>query len=173
MKNAILAILLGSLLAACGDRKSSAERFAENGILVVGNNSEPQSQDPHKATSVADGKIISTLLEGLVRPSAAEDGEVLPGVAESWEHNEKADVWTFHLNPAARWSDGTALTAQDFVYAYQRLLHPQFAGKYAEMLYPLAHAESYNKGECDWQQVGVKALDKHTLQLTLSGPTPH
>ena len=173
MKNAILAILLGSLLAACGDRKSSAERFAENGILVVGNNSEPQSQDPHKATSVADGKIISTLLEGLVRPSAAVDGEVLPGVAESWEHNEKADVWTFHLNPATRWSDGTPLTAQDFVYAYQRLLHPQFAGKYAEMLYPLANAESYNKGECDWQQVGVKALDKHTLQLTLSGPTPH
>ncbi|MBQ2380030.1 MAG: peptide ABC transporter substrate-binding protein [Akkermansia sp.] len=172
-RKAIIAILLGSLLAACGERKSSAERFAEDGILVIGNNSEPQSQDPHKATSVADGKIICTLLEGLVRPSATVDGEVLPGVAESWEHNEKADVWTFHLNPAACWSDGTPLTAQDFVYAYQRLLHPQFAGKYAEMLYPLAHAEAYNKGECDWQQVGVKALDKHTLQLTLSGPTPH
>lgn len=140
---------------------------------MLGNNSEPQSQDPHKATSVADGKIISTLLEGLVRPSPSVDGDVLPGVADSWEHNEQADVWTFHLNPDVRWSDGRKLTAGDFVYAYQRLLHPEFAGKYAEMLYPLLHAESYNKGNCDWDKVGVKAIDDHTLQLTLSGPAPH
>lgn len=173
MKRAIIALLLGSLLTACGERKSSAERFAEDGILLLGNNSEPQSQDPHKATAVADGKIICTLLEGLVRPSATTDGDVLPGVAERWEHNESADIWTFHLNRDAKWSDGTPLTAHDFVYAYHRLLHPQFAGKYAEMLYPLLHAEDYNKGKCDWQQVGAKALDEHTLQLTLGGPTPH
>lgn len=173
VKQVITAIVLGCLLAACGDHRSSAERFAEDGILVLGNNSEPQSQDPHKATSVADGKIISTLLEGLVRPSPSVDGDVLPGVADSWEHNEQADVWTFHLNPDVRWSDGRKLTAGDFVYAYQRLLHPEFAGKYAEMLYPLLHAESYNKGNCDWDKVGVKAIDDHTLQLTLSGPAPH
>ncbi len=161
------------MLTGCGEQKSSAERFAEAGVLVLGNNSEPQSQDPHKATAVADGKIICTLLEGLVRPSATTDGEVLPGMATSWEHNAQADVWTFHLNPAAKWSDGTPLTAHDFVYAYKRLLHPQFAGKYAEMLYPLHHAEAYNKGQCPWEQVGVKATDAQTLQLTLSGPTPH
>ncbi|MBR2125136.1 MAG: peptide ABC transporter substrate-binding protein [Akkermansia sp.] len=170
---AIVTIALSCLLTACGERRSSAERFAESGILVVGNNSEPQSQDPHKATAVADGKIICTLLEGLVRPSPVQDGDVLPGTAERWEHNERADEWIFHLNRAAKWSDGTPLTARDFAYAYQRLLHPQFAGKYAEMLYPLLHAEQYNKGRCDWEQVGVKVIDDHTLQLTLSGPTPH
>ncbi len=170
---ALLAITLSCLLTACGDRRSSAERFAQDGILIIGNNSEPQSQDPHKATAVADGKIISTLLEGLVRPAPTQDGEVLPGTAERWEHNDRADVWTFHLNPSAQWSDGTPLTAHDFEYAFKRLLHPQFAGKYAEMLYPLRGAEDFNKGKCDWEQVGVKALDEHTLQLTLSGPTPH
>ncbi len=170
---AILAVVMSSLLTCCGERKSSAQRFAEDGILLLGNNSEPQSQDPHKATSVADGKIIAALLEGLVRPSAQTDGEVLPGTAERWEHNERADVWIFHLNPAAQWSDGTPLTAQDFVYAYKRLLHPQFAGRYAEMLYPLLHAEEFNKGLCQWDNVGVKALDNRTLQLTLIGPTPH
>ncbi len=170
---AFLAIALSCLLTACGDRRSSAERFAQDGILIIGNNSEPQSQDPHKATAVADGKIISTLLEGLVRPSPIQDGEVLPGTAERWEHNDRADVWTFYLNPSAQWSDCTPLTAHDFEYAYKRLLHPQFAGKYAEMLYPLLRAEDFNKGRCDWEQVGVKALDEHTLQLTLSGPTPH
>ncbi len=166
-------VALACLLTGCGEQKSSAERFAEAGVLVLGNNSEPQSQDPHKATAVADGKIICTLLEGLVRPSATTDGEVLPATAQSWEHNEQADLWTFHLNPDAKWSDGTPVTAQDFVYAYQRLLHPQFAGKYAEMLYPLLNAEEYNKGKCDWEQVGVKALNPHTLQLKLTGPTPH
>ncbi|MBQ7024926.1 MAG: peptide ABC transporter substrate-binding protein [Akkermansia sp.] len=166
-------VALACLLTGCGEQKSSAERFAEAGVLLLGNNSEPQSQDPHKATAVADGKIICSLLEGLVRPSAAADGEVLPGAATSWEHNEQADVWIFHLNPEAKWSDGKPLTAHDFVYAYNRLLHPQFAGKYAEMLYPLQNAEAFNKGECAWEQVGAKATDDHTLLLTLSGPTPH
>ncbi len=164
---------MSCLLAACGEQQSSAERFAHDGILVIGNNAEPQSLDPHKATAVADGKIIATLLEGLVRPSATEDGEVLPAAAEHWKQNESADVWTFYLNRAATWSDGRPVTAHDFVYAYQRLLHPQFAGKYAEMLYPLLNAEAYNKGECKWNEVGVKAIDDYTLQLTLSGPTPH
>ncbi len=173
VRKIIIAAAISCLLAACGEQQSSAERFAHDGILVIGNNAEPQSLDPHKATAVADGKIISTLLEGLVRPSATEDGEVLPAAAERWEQNESADVWTFHLNRAATWSDGRPVTAHDFVYAYQRLLHPQFAGKYAEMLYPLLNAEAYNKGECEWNDVGVKAIDDYTLQLTLSGPTPH
>lgn len=168
----ILPLTAGLLLTACGDGGSSAEKFAEQGILVVGNNAEPQSLDPHKATAVADGKIISALLEGLVRPDPAEDAAVHPGMAESWEHNDAADEWIFHLREA-QWSDGHPVTAHDFVYAYLRLLHPQFGGKYAEMLYPLKNAERYNRGECGSDEVGVHATDASTLKLTLSGPTPH
>lgn len=168
----MVALLGAMLLTNCGDRRSSAEKFAEAGILVIGNNAEPQSLDPHKATAVADGKIISTLLEGLVRPDAREEGLVHPGMAARWEHNADASEWTFYLRDA-EWSDGKPVRAQDFVYAYKRLLHPEFAGRYAEMLYPLKGAEAYNKGRCGWDAVGVQALDERTLRLTLNGPTPH
>lgn len=169
----ILSILSSLVLVQCGDGKNSAQRFAQEKILLIGNNAEPQSLDPHKATAVADGKIISTLLEGLVRPDPENESGVLPGAAEHWEHDAEAKVWTFRLRRDNTWSDGTPLTAHDFAYAYRRLLHPQFGGRYAEMLYPLQHAQAFNKGEAPWEAVGVKALDAYTLQLTLQGPTPH
>ena len=168
---AVCVVLL--LLLTCCEAESSADKAARQGILLLGNNAEPQSLDPHKATAVADGKIISTLLEGLVRPDAAKDTAVHPGMAESWQHNEKADEWVFHLRRDACWSDGTPLTAQDFVYAYRRLLHPEFGGRYAEMLYPLKGARAYNRGEAPWEQVGVAAPDAHTLSLKLERPMPH
>jgi len=171
---AMLGVLLlaSLLLSGCGERRSSAERFAEEQILVVGNNSEPQSLDPHKATSVADGKILAALLEGLVRPDARDETVIHPGMAERWVHNEDASEWIFYLREA-QWSDGHPVTARDFEYAYHRLLHPSFAGKYAEMLYPLRHAEDFNRGKCAWEEVGVRAEGERVLRLTLNGPTPH
>ena len=160
------------VLAGCGDARSTAERAAEQGILLLGNNAELQSMDPHKATAVADGKIISSLLEGLVRPDAQGATCVHPAMAESWERSADASEWVFHLREAC-WSDGTPVTAQDFVYAYRRLLHPQFGGRYAEMLYPLKGARAYNRGEIPWEQVGARAVDARTLVLSLEAPTPH
>ncbi len=164
--------LCALVLTGCGDSRSSAEKAAEQGILIVGNNQEPLSLDPHKATAVADGKIIAALLEGLVRPDAQDETRIHPGMALSWSHNDTATEWTFCLRDAC-WSDGAPVTAGDFEYAYKRLLHPQFGGKYAEMLYPLKNAEAYNRGECEWHQVGVKVIDDRTLKLELAGPTPH
>ena len=164
--------LAAMFLAGCGDSRSTAEKAAEQGILIVGNNQEPLSLDPHKATAVADGKIIATLLEGLVRPDAKDETRIHPGMAERWERSDDAREWIFYLRKAC-WSDGKPVTAHDFEYAYKRLLHPEFGGKYAEMLYPLKNAEAFNRGQCDWNEVGVKALDEHTLKLRLSGPTPH
>ena len=164
--------LLCLAVLGCGEKRSSAERAAEQGVLLLGNNTEPQSLDPHKATAVADGKIICTLLEGLVRPDAQDPTRVHPGMAESWEHNADASEWVFHLRDAC-WSDGSPVRAQDFVYAYRRLLHPQFGGRYAEMLYPLQGARAYNRGEQGWEQVGAHAPDARTLVLRLEVPTPH
>lgn len=165
-------LMMVLVLVGCGDGRSSVERAKEEGILILGNNQEPLSLDPHKATTVADGKIIASLLEGLVRPDAEHEGGILPGMAENWEHNAESSVWTFHLRNAV-WSDGVPVTSRDFVYAYQRLLHPLFGGKYAEMLYPLKQAEAYNKGQVPWEKVGVSAPDDRTLVLSLEGPTPH
>ncbi len=172
LRNSLACLLAAAVLCGCGDERRSTERAAEQGLLIVGNNQEPQSLDPHKATAVADGKIISALLEGLVRPDAADETRIHSGMAERWEHNADASVWTFELREA-QWSDGRPVTAADFAYAYRRLLHPQFGGKYAEMLYPLRGAEAYNRGEGEWADVGVRVLGERRLQLELAGPTPH
>ena len=169
---AALGILALGLCVGCGERRCTADRAAEQGVLLLGNNAEPQSLDPHMATAVADGKIISTLLEGLVRPDAQENDRVHPAMAERWEHNADASEWTFHLRRAC-WSDGSPVRAQDFAYAYRRLLHPEFGGRYAEMLYPLKGAQDYNKGKIPWEQVGVCVVDDRTLVLTLEAPMPH
>lgn len=168
---AFTSLFLSLCLSSC-DVPTSTEKATKEGMLIIGNNAEPQSFDPHLATSVSDGKIIRSLLEGLLRGDAADDSQVLPGVASHWKSNERADEWTFHLNPKAQWSDGKALTADDFVYAYKRLLHPEFGGRYAEMLYPLLGAEDYNKGKITADQLGVSAPDPHTLKLKLHSPTP-
>lgn len=173
MKRLVCMVWLLSLMAGgCHRASSSAEKAAQEGILIVGNNAEPQSLDPHKATAVADGKIISCLLEGLVRGDSADNTRVHPGMATSWEHNENADRWVFHLREA-RWSDGTPVRASDFVYAWKRMLHPQFGGRYAEMLYPLKNAQEYKQGKKEWEEVGVKTPDEHTLVLQLREPMPN
>lgn len=132
------------LISGC-DTRTSVERAGGDGILIVGNNTEPQSFDPHIATSVSDFKIINAVMEGLLRGDSGDDSAFHPAVAESWTHSPAADVWRFSLRKDAVWSDGTPLTAHDFVYAYHRLLHPEFGGRYADMLYPLKNAEKYNR----------------------------
>ncbi len=161
------------LFVGCGEKgESSSSRAAREGVLLIGNNSEPQSLDPHKATAVADGKIISALLEGLVRPDGQDSSVVHPGAASSWEHNADATVWTFHLREAS-WSDGEPVTSGDFAYAYRRLLHPEFGGRYAEMLFPLKDARGYHDGKIVWEQVrGVRTPDEHTLELQFETPMP-
>lgn len=171
----LCALLLVLFWSGCGEEehRSSAAAAAQRGILLFGNNAEPQSLDPHKATAVADGKIISSLLEGLVRPSARESGAVHPGMAESWERNDDATEWRFHLREAF-WSDGQPVTSYDFAYAFHRLLHPAFGGRYAEMLYALRGARAYNRGEIAWEDVqGVSTPDARTLLLRFENPTPH
>ena len=82
---------------------------------------------------------------GLLRGDSRDDAVFHPAVAESWTHSPEADKWRFSLRKDVVWSDGVPVTAHDFVYAYHRLLHPGFGGRYADMLYPLKNAEAYNR----------------------------
>jgi oligopeptide transport system substrate-binding protein len=161
------------LLASC-QKESQVDRATREGILLVGNSAEPKALDHQLVTGVIESKIITSLFEGLVAGDPSRDDASIPGAAASWEHNEDMTGWVFHLQPQGKWSDGAPVTAHDFVFAYNRLLHPDFAGPYAEMLYFLDGAEAFNKGETtDFSQVGVKAVDDFTLQLKLREPVPY
>ena len=170
----LLALGLACLFTAC-KTQSNIEEANEAGILIVGNSNEPKGLDPHLVSGVLESNIISALFEGLCVGHPSIDGKSLPGAALRWEPSEDFTQWTFHLNPDAKWSDGTPVTAHDFVFSYKRLLSPDpnWPAKYGEMLYFLKNGEAYNKGEISsFEEVGVHAADDFTLKLHLRGPIP-
>lgn len=159
-------------LSGC-QRETQVEKANREKILIVGNSTDPKSLDPHLVTGVIESNVIRSLLEGLVADDPQKDNGYPPGAAKSWESNETFTEWTFHLRPEGKWSDGAPLTAHDFIFAYNRLLHPELAGPYAEMLYFIQGAEAYNRGEItDFSQVGVSAPDDLTLKVVLKEPVP-
>ena len=143
--------------------------LAEKQELVRNNGSEPASLDPHKVESDVELNIISDLCEGLVSVSPA--GEIQPRLAEKWENKENT-VWTFHLRPGITWSDGTAITAQDIVWSWQRLVSPLTASPYSS--YPgnmhIVNAKEIAEGKKAPETLGVKAVDDATLEVTLTQP---
>ena len=146
---------------------------AKDKIVLIGNGSEIETLDPHLANGQPEHMVITSLLEGLVAPAAENPDDNAPGAAASWE-NKDFTVWTFHLQPQGKWSDGVPVTARDFAFAYQRILSPELAADYGQMLYPLVNAEDFNTGKLkDFSKVGVKVIDDLTLQLTLDGPAPY
>ncbi|HFP9201248.1 TPA: ABC transporter substrate-binding protein [Raoultella ornithinolytica] len=143
--------------------------LAEKQELVRNNGSEPASLDPHKVESDVEFNIISDLFEGLVSVSPA--GEIQPRLAEKWENKENT-VWTFHLRPGITWSDGTAITALDIVWSWQRLVSPLTASPYSS--YPgnmhIVNAKEIAEGKKAPETLGVKAVDDATLEVTLTQP---
>jgi oligopeptide transport system substrate-binding protein len=167
-----LILILGGVSCSKGDALATVA--AREKILIKGNGSEPRALDPHLIQTTTEHSLMMAMFEGLVNDDVADDDKVLPGVAESWESLDGASRWIFHLRANAKWSDGRPLVASDFVKSYQRELSPTFGALYADMLYKLKNAEDYNKGKItDFSQVGVKALDDHTLEVTLTGPMPY
>jgi oligopeptide transport system substrate-binding protein len=174
LKPLLVASLPGLLFLSSCQRETQVERANREGILLVGNSAEPKALDHQLVTGVIESKIIGSLFEGLVGDHPSQDDATMPGAAASWEHNETMTEWLFRLQPNGKWSDGEPVTAHDFVFAYHRLLHPDFAGPYAEMLYFLENAEAFNKGElADFSQVGVSAVDDLTLRVVLREPVPY
>ena len=147
-------------------------KLAPNQQIVINNGNEVASLDPHKTEGVPESNIILNLLDGLVNTDNA--GNVVPGVAESWQ-NQQGKVWIFTLRNNAKWSDGKPVTAHDFVYSWRRLADPKTASPYASYL-QAAHFTNIDNvldGKMSPDQLGVKALDDRHLQITLSEPVPY
>ncbi|MBN2307373.1 MAG: peptide ABC transporter substrate-binding protein [Candidatus Hydrogenedentes bacterium] len=165
-----LALALG---AGCSKTETPAVRAAREGVLLVGNGAEPQALDPHLVTGVPEHRIATALFEGLCDLDPATL-EAVPAVAESWAVSDDGCVYTFTLRPDAKWSNGDAVTADDFAYAWERILSPALASEYAYMLHCIKNAKAFNEGELDaFGQVGVRVVDARTLEVTLEEPTPY
>ncbi len=150
---------------------SSCSPSAKRADLVFLNGAEPESIDPALITGQPEGRIANALFEGLTAFDAAANPQ--PGVAERWEISADARVYTFHLRKDAQWSNGEPVTARDFVSSWKRTLAPETGAEYSYQLHYLKNAKAFNEGTLyDFSQVGVRAVDEHTLEVTLENPTP-
>ncbi|MAS94149.1 MAG: peptide ABC transporter substrate-binding protein [Verrucomicrobiales bacterium] len=173
IRTGLAAIVACSLLAGCRT-ETKVDVATREKILLLGNGGEPKALDPHIVSSVGDANILRAMFEGLVTYHPSNDMLHEPGVAERWESNEDFSEWRFFLRKNAKWSNGDPVTAHDFVYAYNRILHPDMAAPYASMLYFLKNGEAYNKREIeDFSKVGVKAVNDFELVCTLESPAPY
>ncbi|WP_404425315.1 peptide ABC transporter substrate-binding protein [Nibricoccus sp. IMCC34717] len=170
----LAAACLALLVSSCG-KKSEPESPAgpTQRILVKGNATEPESLDPHLVRGQVEWTIVGGLFEGLVTPDPMTL-EPRPGVAERWEVSPDATTFTFHLRSNANWSDGTRVTAQDFVFSAWRMLSPKLGSAQPEdSLFFLRGGRAFQKGEtADFATVGIQALDTQTLVLQTARPTP-
>ncbi|MAD25363.1 MAG: peptide ABC transporter substrate-binding protein [Verrucomicrobiales bacterium] len=165
--------LMPLILVGCGSGEKSETSNEALKILKITVGAEPEDIDPHVVTGVPEHHIIAALTEGLVAEDPV-DLHPVPGVAEKWEVSEDGKVYTFQIRENAKWSNGDPVTSTDFAESYKRILTPALASKYAYMLFVMEGAEDYSTGKLkDFSKVGVKVINKQTLQIKLNAPTPY
>ena len=169
----ITAVAMGSITTnAIAADVPEGVKLAKKQTLVRNNGAEPKSLDPHKNEGVPESNLTRDQFEGLVNIDG--NGDIYPGVAESWE-NDDYRVWRFNLRKDAKWSNGDPVTAHDFVYSWKRLVDPKTASPYASYLQyaHVANVDDIVNGKADPDTLGVKALDDYTFEITLSEPIPY
>ncbi|MBL0877577.1 ABC transporter substrate-binding protein [Serratia ureilytica] len=166
----LILLALNATAAQAADVPAGA-KLAPVQELVRANGYEPATLDPNLAESNVEFYILNDLFEGLLR--VGKDGEAIPALAQKWEH--QGNVWIFHLRPQAKWSNGDPVTADDFVYSWRRLTDPKTASPYGSYLASayVLNAAAINAGSKPPSELGVKALDANTLQVTLSEPNAY
>ncbi len=138
--------------------------------LVRANGNEPGTLDPHKYQLIAEDTILRDLFEGLTTQD--ENNEFGPGAAESWTVSDDGLTWTFKLHPDLKWSDGTPLTADDFVAGARRALDPKTGAPFAPLAGKIANAADVIAGKAPPDSIGVSAPDAGTVIVRLSSPSP-
>lgn len=160
--------------AACGPRERPVDVAARERVLLVNNGGEPSALDPQLVTGVLEQRIMLALFEGLVRYDP-ETLEPRPAIAERWDVSPDGLRWTFFLRKDARWSDGRAISSEDFLFSYRRILSSKLASPCASLFFaPVKNALAFARGVTeDFSQVGFSAPDAGTLVVELESPCPY
>jgi oligopeptide transport system substrate-binding protein len=159
----------GLLMTGCGTTSSNGSTSSVKQEITMDLLTEPPTLDPAKANDTTSGWVLDQVMEGLTY--LGSNNQVEPGIAKSWDVSGDGTVYTFHLRDA-KWTSGDPVTAGDFVYSMLHTLDPNTGSQFASYLYYIKGAQAYNTGHGSKNDVGVKALDDHTLQVTLKTPTP-
>lgn len=172
VRSVLALCLTGAMASSQAAQIPAGTELSELQRIVINNGSEVATLDPQKGEGVPESNVMRNLLEGLVETD--NNGQLVPGVAKQWK-SEEGRIWTFTLRDDARWSNGQPVTAQDFVYSWQRLADPKTASPYASYLQAahVANVDAILSGKAAPAELGVKALDDRHLQVTLSEPVPY
>ncbi len=176
MPKFLVAGLLASTMlssAALAANVPPGTKLADDQTFTYSIIDEFTSVDPQVVEDVSGSDVIRDLFEGLYNQDA--DGNLVPGVALSHDVSADKKTYTFHLRPEAKWSNGDPVTAQDFVYAWQRLVDPELGSPYAWFgeLMSIENAGDIIAGKKPKEELGVKAVDDHTLEVHLTTPLPY
>ena len=173
----LLLAMMAFVLAACTTTESSKESDNDGGkkeqteekkVLYLNNGDVPTSFDPPKGFDAVSYNALNNLMEGLLRLNQENVAEA--AIAEDWTVSDDGLVYTFNIRPDAKWSNGDDVTASDFVYSWTRLLEPERAYPSAFLGYLIKGAEEFNTGTGASNQLGLKAIDEKTLEVTLTSP---
>jgi oligopeptide transport system substrate-binding protein len=167
------ALLLGLAWATCGCSQRSDDAMSGSNPLELrrGISGEPSSLDPAAAADNFSSQVIQDLYEGLTRESSS--GEVLPGVAASWDVDATGTKYTFYLRPNANWSNGNPVVASEFVASWQRVLDPKNGSPVSNELRLLKGAAAIISGKLPPTSLGVAAQSSNVLIVNLEQPAPY
>lgn len=160
---------IGDVSSAAPSAAPSVEATGAQELTFVLSN-EPDGIDPTVTNNSFAQYILANCFEGLVTYDAT--GSIVGGAAETWDISDDGLVYTFHLRDGLKWSDGSDLTAEDFVYSLRRVLTPATTAQYVSMVTGyVKNAQEFYDGTATADELGVKAVDAQTLEITLIQPT--
>ena len=173
-----VASVLGAsiLLTGCGSYKeevngaNAKDKAPDKQILNLATGTEIRTMDTARATDTDSSQVMRNVFEGLY--NLGEGNKPVPGVAKSHEVSPDKTKYTFHLRNA-KWSNGTPVTANDFIFAWQRAVDPATASEYAFLFFDIKNAKKINSKELPADQLGVKAINGHTFEVELERPVPY
>lgn len=170
----VMLLMTTAVFSGCTSKDPSQPASGENSdqklaVLDLNLNADPKTIDPSLNDAIDGSHVINNMFEALMREI---NGKLENGMAEKVDISEDGLVYTFHLREA-KWSDGQPLKAQDFEYGWKRVLNPNTAAPYAGHMFYIKNAGAYYEGKADIQEVGIKALDEKTFEVTLETPTPY
>ncbi len=168
-------IICSSLLSACSKEKSNVADASSNtntptrNTINISIGGEPPTLDPDLSGDSISSRVAHDFFEGLV--SFDQKGEPIPGLAESWEISSDQKTYTFHLRKGIKFSDGTPITATDFVKSWQRFGDPKTGSPQNNMLEIVVNGAQIAKGQLPPSSLGISAPNQDTVVVKLTRPS--